>query len=178
MALLTFAMLPIGGRLSDTFGRKPMLIAGAAAVAAVGLPAFMLVAGGSFGSAVIGQVLLAAALAVYGGGGYTFFVELLPAATRVTGAAISYNVTLAVFGGTAPFVGTWLVDSAGVAVAPGFYLVTVALAALAVAAATPETRVARSSAWAPDTGGARLRRRPRPCRHARSGPRPAAAGGC
>ncbi len=143
VALLTFAMLlPIGGRLSDTFGRKPMLIAGAAAVAAVGLPAFMLVAGGSFGSAVIGQVLLAAALAVYGGGSYTFFVELLPAATRVTGAAISYNVTLAVFGGTAPFVGTWLVDSTGVAVAPGFYLVAVALAALAVAATTPETRVA------------------------------------
>ncbi|MET8004504.1 MFS transporter [Nonomuraea glycinis] len=141
VALLTFAMLlPIGGRLSDTFGRKPMLIAGAAAVAAVGLPAFMLVAGGSFGSAVIGQVLLAAALAVYGGGSYTFFVELLPAATRVTGAAISYNVTLAVFGGTAPFVGTWLVDLTGEAVAPGYYLVVVALAALVVAATTPETR--------------------------------------
>lgn len=143
VALLSFSMLlPIGGRLSDAFGRKPMLIAGAAAVAVVGLPAFMLVTSGSFGSAVAGQVLLAAALCVYGGGSYTFFVELLPAATRVTGAAISYNVALAVFGGTAPFVSTWLVDITGAAVAPGFYLVAVALAALAVATTTPETRVA------------------------------------
>jgi MHS family proline/betaine transporter-like MFS transporter len=146
VALLSFSMLlPIGGRLSDTFGRKPMLIVGAAAVAVVGLPAFMLVTSGSFGTAVAGQLLLAAALCVYGGGSYTFFVELLPAATRVTGAAISYNVALAVFGGTAPFVSTWLVDITGAAVAPGFYLVAVALAALAVAATTPETRPRRAS---------------------------------
>lgn len=142
VALLSFSvLLPIGGRLSDKFGRKPMLIIGAAAVAAVGLPAFMLVTSGSFGTAVIGQLLLAAALCTYGGGSYTFFVELLPAATRVTGAAISYNVAFALFGGTAPFVGTWLVDITGTAVAPGYYLVVVALAALAVAATTPETRV-------------------------------------
>ncbi|MFC5834463.1 MFS transporter [Nonomuraea insulae] len=142
VALLSFSvLLPIGGRLSDRFGRKPMLIIGAAAVAVVGLPAFMLVTSGSFGTAVIGQLLLAAALCTYGGGSYTFFVELLPAATRVTGAAISYNVAFALFGGTAPFVGTWLVDITGTAVAPGYYLVVVALAALAVAATTPETRV-------------------------------------
>ncbi|WP_433434980.1 MFS transporter [Nonomuraea sp. CA-141351] len=142
VALLSFSLLlPIGGRLSDRFGRKPMLIIGAAAVAAVGLPAFMLVTSGSFSTAVIGQLLLAAALCTYGGGSYTFFVELLPAATRVTGAAISYNVAFALFGGTAPFVGTWLVEVTGTAMAPGYYLVVVALAALAVAATTPETRV-------------------------------------
>ncbi|MEV1170446.1 MFS transporter [Nonomuraea sp. NPDC049784] len=142
VALLSFSLLlPIGGRLSDRFGRKPMLIIGAAAVAVVGLPAFMLVTSGSFGTAVIGQLLLAAALCTYGGGSYTFFVELLPAATRVTGAAISYNVAFALFGGTAPFVGTWLVEVTGTAMAPGYYLVVVALAALAVAATTPETRV-------------------------------------
>ncbi|MCF6476320.1 MHS family MFS transporter [Nonomuraea sp. MG754425] len=147
VALLSFSvLLPIGGRLSDRYGRKPMLIIGAAAVAVVGLPAFLLVTSGSFGTAVIGQLLLAAALCTYGGGSYTFFVELLPAATRVTGAAISYNVAFALFGGTAPFVGTWLVDVTGSAVAPGYYLVVVALAALAVAVTTPETRVRERAA--------------------------------
>ncbi|MBF8189965.1 MFS transporter [Nonomuraea sp. K274] len=142
VALLSFSvLLPIGGRLSDRFGRKPMLVIGAAAVAVVSVPAFLLVTSGSFGSAAIGQLLLAAALCTYGGGSYTFFVELLPAATRVTGAAISYNLAFALFGGTAPFVGTWLVDVTGTPVSPGYYLVVVALGALAVAVTTPETRV-------------------------------------
>lgn len=141
IALLSFAvLLPIGGRLSDRFGRKPMLVIGAAAVAIVSLPAFLLVTSGSFMAAAIGQILLAAALCTYGGGSYTFFVELLPARTRVTGAAISYNVAFALFGGTAPFLGTWLVDVTGTPTAPGYYLALVALAALAVAATAPETR--------------------------------------
>ena len=58
----------------------------------------------------------------------------------MTGAAISYNVAFALFGGTAPFLGTWLVDVTGTPTAPGYYLAIVALAALAVAATAPETR--------------------------------------
>ena len=82
VALLSFSLLlPIGGRISDRYGRKPMLIIGAAAVAVVSLPAFLLVTSGSFAAAAIGQILLAAALCTYGGGSYTFFVELLPAKT-------------------------------------------------------------------------------------------------
>ncbi|MEO3887439.1 MFS transporter [Nonomuraea sp. B5E05] len=147
VALLSFTvLLPIGGRLSDAFGRKPMLVAGAAAVAMVSLPAFLLVTSGSLASAVAGQLLLAAALCAYGGGSYTFFVELLPSATRVTGAAISYNAALALFGGTAPFVSTWLVDVTGTPVAPGCYLLVVALVALAVALTTPETRTGAETA--------------------------------
>lgn len=141
VALLSFTvLLPIGGRLSDKFGRKPMLIVGAVAVAVVSVPAFLLVTSGSFGAAVIGQLLLAAALCTYGGGSYTFFVELLPTETRVTGAAISYNVAFALFGGTAPFVGTWLVKASATPLAPGFYLCAVAVLALVVAAFVPETR--------------------------------------
>ncbi|TDD09608.1 MFS transporter [Nonomuraea deserti] len=147
VALLTFTvLLPVGGRLSDAFGRKPMLIAGAAAVAVVSMPAFLLVTSGSLAAAAAGQLLLAAALCAYGGGSYTFFVELLPPATRVTGAAISYNVALALFGGTAPFVSTWLVDFTGTPVSPGLYLLVVALVALAVALTTPETRVGEAAA--------------------------------
>ncbi|MEO3792705.1 MFS transporter [Nonomuraea sp. B10E15] len=147
VALLSFTvLLPIGGRLSDAFGRRPMLVAGAAAVAVVSVPAFLLVSSGSLAAAVAGQLLLAAALCAYGGGSYTFFVELLPPATRVTGAAISYNAALALFGGTAPFVSTWLVDVTGTPVAPGCYLLVVALVALAVALTTPETRTGAEAA--------------------------------
>ncbi len=47
-ALALYAvLLPIGGRLGDRFGRKPMLIAGSAALALLSIPSFMLVTSGS-----------------------------------------------------------------------------------------------------------------------------------
>ena len=115
-ALALYAvLLPIGGRLSDRFGRKPMLIAGSAALALLSVPSFMLVTSGSLPLALLGQALFVVALCIYGGGCYTFFVEIFTTRTRFTSAAISYNGAYALFGGTAPFIGTALVGGTGAA---------------------------------------------------------------
>lgn len=140
VALLVFAgALVAAGRLSDAVGRKPLLLYGAIAVALAGVPAFMLVGNGSVVGALLGQCLLAVVLAAYGGGSYMLFVEIFPTATRYTGAAISFNLSFALFGGTAPLISTALVDATGKSVAPGFYLVAVAVVAAIVAVFVPET---------------------------------------
>lgn len=135
-------LLPIAGRLSDRFGRKPLLIAGSILLAVVSIPAFGLVTSGNIGLALIGQTLFVIALCCYGGGCYAFFCERFSTATRFTSAAISYNISYAVMGGTAPFVGTWLVDTSGVNTAPGFYMTACAIIVLALIFITklPETR--------------------------------------
>lgn len=141
IALLSFAIfLPIAGRISDRRGRKPMLIAGVVAVVVVSFPAFLLASSGILGLAILGQVLLAAAVCTYGGGSYTFFVELFPTATRLTGAAIGYNISFAFFGGTAPFIGTYLVNATGNPVTPALYLVAVGIVVLIAVLRVPETR--------------------------------------
>lgn len=135
-------LLPIGGMIGDRVGRKPMLITGAVALAVLSIPCFMLVTSGSLGLAILGQLLFVVPMCVYGGGCYTFFVEIFTTETRFTSAAISYNVAYAAFGGTAPFIGTMLVSSTGKDSAPGFYMAAAAaiVALFLVFTNVPETR--------------------------------------
>ncbi|MER6160489.1 MFS transporter [Streptomyces sp. NPDC001868] len=135
-------LLPIGGVIGDRVGRKPMLIAGSAALAVLSIPCFMLVTSGSFLLAGLGQLLFVVPLCVYGGGCYAFFVEIFDTETRFTSAAISYNTAYAAFGGTAPLVGTALVGATGVAASPGYYLAGAAVVVLLLVTLTrlPETR--------------------------------------
>jgi len=135
------ALLPLGGRLSDRVGRKPMLVAGSAAIAVLAIPCFMLVTSGSLPLAFLGQALFVIPLCIYGGGCYTFFVEIFTTKTRFTSAAVSYNVSYAVFGGTAPLIGTALVAATGVPSAPGFYMAAAAIVVFLLVTLTkvPET---------------------------------------
>ncbi|WP_082305425.1 MFS transporter [Leucobacter japonicus] len=141
-AMLLYALLlPVGGMIGDRVGRKPMLIAGAAAIAIIAVPAFMLVTSGSLPLAILGQFIFVGAVCIYGGGCYTFFVEIFTTRTRFTSAAVSYNVGYAIFGGTAPFIGTWLVQSTGFSASPGVYMAVAAAAVFLVLVCTriPET---------------------------------------
>ncbi|OLO99946.1 MFS transporter [Mycolicibacterium porcinum] len=135
-------LLPIGGIIGDRVGRKPMLIAGSAALAVLSVPCFMLVTSGSLPLAMVGQLLFVVPLCIYGGGCYTFFVEVFTTATRFTSAAISYNVAYALFGGTAPFIGTMLVSTTEMSSAPGYYMAAAAVIVLLLLVFTrvPETR--------------------------------------
>ena len=142
-ALALYAvLLPIGGRLGDRLGRKPMLIAGSAALALLSIPSFMLVTSGSLPLALLGQSIFVVALCIYGGGCYTFFVEIFTTKTRFTSAAVSYNGAYAIFGGTAPLIGTALVGATGVPHAPGLYMAAAAAVVLLLILFTkvPETR--------------------------------------
>ena len=119
-----------------------MLIAGAILLAVTSVPAFGLVTSGHMGLAFLGQTIFVLALCCYGGGCYTFFCERFSTKTRFTSAAISYNISYAALGGTAPFVGTWLVDITGVNTAPGYYMAAAAAVCLVLVFVTrlPETR--------------------------------------
>jgi len=142
-ALALYAvLLPIGGRIGDRVGRKPMLICGSAALAVLAVPCFMLVTSGSLPLALLGQALFVVPLCLYGGGCYTFFVEIFTTKTRFTSAAVSYNVAYAVFGGTAPLIGTALVAGTGVPSAPGYYMAAAAVVVFLLVTLTkvPETR--------------------------------------
>ncbi|MGL3807557.1 MFS transporter [Paeniglutamicibacter sp. R2-26] len=142
-AMLLYALLlPVGGLIGDRVGRKPMLIAGAAALALLAIPCFMLVTSGSLPLAIAGQLLFVVPMCIYGGGAYTFFVEIFTTRTRFTSAAISYNVAYAIFGGSAPFIGTFLVSQTGMSAAPGYYMAAAAVIVFLLLTLTkvPETR--------------------------------------
>ena len=131
--------LVLGGVLVDRFSPRVVAMASALAVAVAAVPGLLIVRQGTLTTAVLGAALWAVVLGVANTAGTSLSLMLFPTPIRFTATALALNVTAAVFGGTGPYVSTWLVASTGNPVAPGAYLTVVALASLIVAIALPRT---------------------------------------
>jgi MFS transporter, MHS family, proline/betaine transporter len=131
-------ILPLAA-LSDRIGRKPLLIAGAVGFAVFAYPLFTLLNAGSLGAAVAAHAGLAACEAVFVSASLAAGAELFPTRVRSTGYSIGYNVSVALFGGTAPYVATWLTDRTGNPVAPAYYVIVAAVVTLATVLTMRET---------------------------------------
>jgi MHS family proline/betaine transporter-like MFS transporter len=94
---------------------------------------------GSFAASIVGVMLLAVGAVLCGVVTAALLSETFPTRTRYTASAITYNMAYTIFGGTAPLMATWLISTTGSNLSPAFYLIAVALLALAGGLALPET---------------------------------------
>jgi MHS family proline/betaine transporter-like MFS transporter len=138
-ALLYTVVSPFAGLLSDRIGRRPMMAAGAVALALGAYPLFDLMSEGTFPSILLGSVVLMLLVIVFAGPSTPAFTELFSTATRYSGVAVGYGLGMAVFGGTAPLMATGLIKLTGNDLAPSFLLVGASLLILAVILLIPET---------------------------------------
>jgi MFS transporter, MHS family, proline/betaine transporter len=58
---------------------------------------------------------------------------------RYTALSIGYNVAVAIFGGFAPFIATWLIRETGNPLAPAFYVIAAAVITLVIVTRMRET---------------------------------------
>jgi MHS family citrate/tricarballylate:H+ symporter-like MFS transporter len=121
----SFAMLGAlcGGWLGDRFGRKPVMLAGAAALVLLSVPCFMaMLAWRTTASLVLNTVPLAFFIGLFPPPALANITESFPAAHRSGALGLVYALGVAIFGGSAQFIVTWLMQWTGSPLAPAIYM--------------------------------------------------------
>lgn len=127
------------GKLSDRYGRKTMLVAASVLFLLLTFPLFGMLGNPSLVVILMIQIAFGAILAMNDGTLPCFLAEIFPTRVRFSGFAFSFNIANAVFGGTAPFIATWLIQLTGNKMAPAWYLLAAAAVALIAMLASRET---------------------------------------
>ena len=134
---LLIVLLPFAGALSDRIGRRPNFLIFALGGAAVTFPLNRLIQGEAW------QLLLAMSIALVL---VSFVVSMMPAAlaelfpthVRASGFAVPYSLAVALTGGTAPYLQTWLSSRGQGDLFLGYTVILLLVTAVAVVL-TPET---------------------------------------
>jgi MHS family proline/betaine transporter-like MFS transporter len=138
--LVLVIAIPFMGYLSDRIGRRPLLIASCIAFIVLPYPIFsMMLAGTGLGVVILMQVLFGLCIALYSGPGPAAISEIFPNAVRSTWMSSRYSLSVAIFGGFAPYIATWLIDRTGVPISPVFYVMAASVISLVVLIRLRET---------------------------------------
>ena len=139
VALFT-VLLPFGGILSDRIGRRATLMSFAGGFALIAWPAMHAMRNSFpvFMAIELAGILL---LVGYSANCAAIMAEQFPTEVRTVGIALPYALATALFGGTAPYIVTWLVVRHALGWT-SIYVIAASIASFAVYFAMPETSCA------------------------------------
>jgi MFS transporter, MHS family, proline/betaine transporter len=116
-------LIPIVGSLSDRHGRTLMPLAAAVAILLLIYPMFAwLVAVPALSTLLMVQGALGVLNSLYLGCQAGLISELFSSKVLGSGLSIGNALAVTIFGGFAPFIGTWLIEATANPLAPSFYL--------------------------------------------------------
>ncbi len=138
LAIMLVVQLPLSW-LSDRIGRKPLLVAAAIAILLFSWPLWWMMHQGSVSAAILGQAGFAVMFSMTAAGMAPAMVELLPAGVRCSGVSIAYNLSIGIFGGSAPLIATYLVERTHDDATPAYYLMGAGVVMLASLLTLKET---------------------------------------
>ncbi|TLM82891.1 MFS transporter [Pseudarthrobacter sp. NamE2] len=119
--------IPLTGKLSDRIGRRPVLWIGAISTIALAVPAFLLIGIGDVWSTLAGLALIAFPVTFYVANLASALPAQFPTSSRYGAMGIAYNFSVAIFGGTTPFIVAALISATGNDMMPAYYLMGTSL---------------------------------------------------
>lgn len=131
IALIIFvACIPLSGWLSDKVGRRPVLLAFALGFIVLSYPLFLWLHSGTFLVFLLVEIISMVLITGYSGTTATVMAEQFTADVRNTGISVPYALAVAIFGGTAPLVTTWLISIKGTGLVPLYVIVSAIVSGL------------------------------------------------
>jgi len=133
--------IPIFGHLSDRYGRRPLLLTCCIAFVVLPWPLFIYLSSGNvpYVVLVLIQIAIALLISLYSGAGPAAIAELFPTRRRSTWMTTGYALSVAIFGGSAPYLSIWMIQKFGTPIAPVYYLIVAAVISTAVIWGLKET---------------------------------------
>lgn len=119
--------IPLTGKLSDRIGRRPVLWIGALSTVVLAAPAFLLIGIGEIWSTLAGLALIAFPVTFYVANLASALPAQFPTSSRYGAMGIAYNFSVAIFGGTTPFIVAALINATGNDMMPAYYLMGTSL---------------------------------------------------
>jgi MHS family proline/betaine transporter-like MFS transporter len=152
-AVAVILVTPFVGLLSDRIGRRPVLLALAGLSALLPITMFSLMAGGDWGWALLGAVILAGVAGGVSAVGAVATAEQFTGEARVSGLAFGATGATAIFGGLSPWLAQSLIGLTAWSAVPGLMIAVVALCVLPVFLRMRETAPGKSGHAAPYDAG-------------------------
>lgn len=112
----------VSGGLVDYVGRLRVIITACIAIIFLAIPTLLIMAGETTMHHITALTMLALMAGAVSGSAYIFVISLFTPEQRFTGVAFSYNLGIAVFGGTSAMISRWLVENTGLYYSPAIYI--------------------------------------------------------
>lgn len=124
--LLGLFLIPFFGKLSDKYGRKPIIAAGIAAEALLAFPFFWLINTGEVWAVFLAYGLMMIAFSANYGPIATFLAELFGSKVRYSGLSIAYMLSGLLGSAITPAITVWLLDLTGQSDSIAWYIAAAA----------------------------------------------------
>lgn len=137
--VLVMGLIVVLGHFSDRVGRLPVAAGGTIALIVLSFPAFLLITAGSWPLVFAGILVIGLTLICFSSTLPSTIPALFPTSIRYGGAAIGFNIAVALFGGTTPLLSEALVGATGNKMAPAYLLIAAGVIGLVAVSFTRET---------------------------------------
>ncbi|QQZ08670.1 glycine betaine/L-proline transporter ProP [Heyndrickxia vini] len=128
--IIMFIMIPIVlfmGYISDRVGNKRIILSGLIGIVILSIPAFKMIGSGSYTTVFFGLMILAILLATFEATMPSMLPSLFFTEVRYVALAITFNISVSLFGGTTPLVMAWLIKVTNNPMVPAYYIMAACL---------------------------------------------------